>query len=102
MTPRSLGKLFSEPKKETSGHLTSAQTASSLDKIYRDFPDIRINMLIFTVRLFFFYFDDRSVEYIFELYHMKWGLYDNKLIADCNKYELGIFIPDAGIQTHDQ
>lgn len=42
------------------------------------------------------------MEYIFELYHMKWGLYDNKLIADCNKYELGIFIPDAGIQTYDQ
>lgn len=53
-------------------------------------------------KVVFFYFDDRSVEYIFELYHMKWGLYDNKLIADCNKYELGIFIPDAGIQTHDQ
>lgn len=41
------------------------------------------------------------MEYIFELYHMKWGLYDNKLIADCNN-ELGIFIPDDGIQTHDQ
>lgn len=67
-----------------------------MDKIYRDFLDIRINMLIFIVRLFF-YFDDRFVEYIFELYYMKWGFYDNKLIVDCNKYELGIFILDVGI-----
>lgn len=50
MTLLSSGKLFSDPKKETTESLMSAQTASILHKIYRDFRDIRIYVMMITVR----------------------------------------------------
>lgn len=102
MTPRSLGKLFSEPKKRNIRTPYKRTNRFFIGQDLQGFSGYQNKYADIYSKVVFFYFDDRSVEYIFELYHMKWGLYDNKLIADCNKYELGIFIPDAGIQTHDQ
>lgn len=50
MTLLSSGKLFSEQRKETTGSLTSGQTVPILDKIHRDFQDMKIKLPMLTVR----------------------------------------------------